>query len=74
MFSGKMPRVKSIRRYYSKRSNPQFLAVFEYGSYNDLKNSLDSEELKLAEKDANKQVGTLVKSFHFNTYSQIYPN
>ncbi len=73
-FSGKMPFVKSVKRFYSRRSSPQFLAIYEYTSYDELMKSLDSEESRLAGEDADKQVGTLVKAFAFNTYSQIYPN
>jgi hypothetical protein len=73
LFSGKMPGVKSIRRLYSKRSKPQFLAFYEYDSYEVLKRSLDSKESKLAGEDADKQLGILVKSFNFNSYYQVFP-
>jgi hypothetical protein len=72
-YSGKMPFVKSLRRFYSKKSTPQFIAIYEYDSFDDLKKSLASKESALAGEDADKQVGKLVKSFAYNTYSQIYP-
>jgi hypothetical protein len=73
MYSGKMPLLKSVRRFCSKKSTPQFIAIYEYASFDDLKKSMASEESKLAGEDADKQVGNLVKSFGFNMYSQIYP-
>jgi antibiotic biosynthesis monooxygenase (ABM) superfamily enzyme len=71
-YSSKMPYVKSVKRYYSKRSKPQYIAIYEYDSYDNLKKSLASEESNLAGKDADEQVGLLVKSFTFNTYSMIF--
>jgi antibiotic biosynthesis monooxygenase (ABM) superfamily enzyme len=71
-YSGKMPYVKAVRRYYSKRSNPQFIAVYEYDSYDNLKKSMASEESNLAGEDADKQIGVLVKSFTFNPFSLIF--
>ncbi len=73
IYSGKMPFLKSVRRFYSKKSVPHFLAIYEYSSQDDLKRSMASEESELAGKDADEQVGKLVKSFEFNVYSQIYP-
>lgn len=73
LFSGKLPFLKSVRRYYSKKSNPQFLTIYEYGSHEDLEKSLASPESKAAREDSTKQVGILVKPFIFNTYNQIYP-
>lgn len=72
-YSGNLPLVKSVRRFYSRRSNPQYVAIYEYGSFDELKKSMASEESKLAGEDADKQIGRLVKSFTYNTYSQIYP-
>jgi hypothetical protein len=72
-YSGKLPLLKAVKRYYSKRSNPQFLAIYEYASFDDLKKSMSSTESKLAAEDADKQIGKLVKSFTYGTYSQIYP-
>ena len=73
LYSGKMPFLQSVRRFYSKRSNPQFLAVYEFASFDDLKKSIVSEESKLAGEDADKQIGKLVKSFSSNAYFQTYP-
>lgn len=73
MFSGKMPHLKSVRRFYSKRSEPHFIAIYEFASFDDLKESMSSKESEAAGEDADKQVGVLVKSFTFNSYSQIYP-
>lgn len=73
LFSGKLPHLKSVRRFYSKNSNPKFLAIYEFDSYEDLEKSLSSEESKAAREDSTKQVGILVKPFTFNMYSQIYP-
>jgi hypothetical protein len=73
MYSGKMPFLKSVRRFYSKKANPQFIAIYEYDSVDDLRKSMASRESELAGQDADRQVGKLVKSFGFNTYSQIYP-
>ena len=72
-FSGKMPHVKTIRRYFSKRSFPNFIAIYEYASFDDLKKSLASRESAEASTDADKQVGVLVKSFSYSSYGQIYP-
>lgn len=71
-YSGKLPFLKSVRRYYSKRSEPQYIAIYEYETYDDLKKSVASQESKLAGDDADKQVGVLVKSFTFNTYSMTF--
>jgi len=71
-YSGKMPLLKSVKRLYGKRSQPQFLALYEYASFEDLKKSLASPESDLSGKDADSQVGKLVKSFAFNTYTQIF--
>jgi len=71
-YSGKMPYLKSVKRYYSKRSNPQYIAIYEYDSYDNLKKSMASKESNLAGEDADKQVGVLVKSFTFNTYSMNF--
>jgi hypothetical protein len=68
-YASKMPYLKSVRRYYSKRGKPQSLAIYEYSSMEDLKKSLASAESKAAGDDADKQVGKLAKSFSFNTYS-----
>jgi hypothetical protein len=73
MYSGKMPLLKSVRRFYSKRSTPNFIAIYEYATFEDLKKSMESKESQLAGEDADKQVGNLVKSFEYNTYSQVYP-
>jgi hypothetical protein len=73
LYSGKMPLVRSVKRYYSRKANPQFLAVYEYDSPEDMKRSLSSEESRLAGEDADKTKGVLVESFTFNTYAQIYP-
>jgi hypothetical protein len=73
VYSGKMPLLKSIRRFYSKKSTPQFIAIYEYSSFDDLKKSMASKESQLAGQDADEQIGKLVKSFSYNTYSQIYP-
>lgn len=73
LYAGKMPFVLSVRRFFSKSSRPQHIAVYEYGSYDDLKKSINSVESKLAGEDADKQVGSLVKSFTFSTYSQTFP-
>jgi hypothetical protein len=73
VYSGKMPLLKSVKRFYSKKSTPQFIAIYEYASFSDLKNSMASKESELAGKDADEQVGILVKSFAYNMYSQIYP-
>lgn len=72
-FSGKMPHLKSVRRYYSKKGKLKFIALYEYDSPEDLKNSLASKESELAGKDADKQIGILVNSFEFTTYNQVYP-
>ena len=72
-FSGKMPHVQKIRRYCSKRGTPQFITIYEFTSFDDLKKSLSSDEAKRAAEDAEKQVGRLVNSFTYNSYSQIYP-
>jgi hypothetical protein len=72
LFSGKMPFLKSVKRFYSRRGSPRFLAIYEYDSIEDLKKSMASEESRLAGEDSDKQVGNLVKSFTFNTYSQIF--
>ncbi|MGI0079139.1 MAG: hypothetical protein ACRECH_05905 [Nitrososphaerales archaeon] len=73
LFSGKLPFLKSVRRYFSKKSSPQFLTIYEYESYEDLEKSLASLESKAAREDSTKQVGLLVKHFVFSTYSQIFP-
>ena len=73
VYSGKMPFVKSIRRFYSKRGNPQFITLYEFDSFDDLKKSTASEEAQQAKLDADSQVGQLVKTFVYNSYSQIYP-
>ena len=73
LFSGKFPFLKSVKRYYSKKSNPQFLAIYEFDSYEDLEKSLASAELKAAREDSTKQVGVLVKHFTSSTYSQTFP-
>ncbi len=73
LFSGKLPHLKSVSRFYSKNSNPKFLTIYEFDSFEDLEKSLSSPESKAAREDSTKQVGILVKPFTFNTYSQIYP-
>ncbi|MHB8567827.1 MAG: hypothetical protein ACYC7D_13020 [Nitrososphaerales archaeon] len=73
LYSSKMPLVKSIKRFYSRRSNPAFLAIYEYASMDDLKRSLASREAKGTGEDADKQIGVTARSFTFNSYSQIYP-
>ncbi len=70
-YSSKMPYLKSVKRYYAKRSSPQYIAIYEYDSYDNLKKSLASEESNLAGNDADNQIGVLVKAFTFNTYSMI---
>ena len=72
-FSSKMPFVRTIRRFFSKRGTPSFIAVHEYASWDDLKKSLASKESNDAGVDAAKQVGVLVKSFTYTSYNQIYP-
>ncbi len=73
LFAGKIPLVKSIRRFYSKRGDPHFITLFEYDSFDELKKSVASEESRVAGEDANKETGNLVKSFTYAVYSQIYP-
>jgi antibiotic biosynthesis monooxygenase (ABM) superfamily enzyme len=72
-FFANLPMVRSIRRFHSKRSNPQFLTIYEFDSMDDLKKFLSSDEAKSAGADADKQIGALAKSFSYNSYSQIYP-
>jgi antibiotic biosynthesis monooxygenase (ABM) superfamily enzyme len=72
-FSGKMPGVTSVKRYFSKRGNPRFIAIYSYASFDDLKKSMASPESQKAGEDADKQVGVLFKSLTFTTYDQIYP-
>lgn len=71
-YAGKLPLLKSVKRFYSKKSAPEFLAIYEYDSFDDLKKSLASEEAKAAGEDANKQVGVLIKSISYKTLAQIY--
>ncbi|HZW57154.1 MAG TPA: hypothetical protein VFF30_12765 [Nitrososphaerales archaeon] len=71
-FSSKMPHLKSIRRYYSKKSNPQSIAIYEYSTMDELKISLASKESEDAGKDADAQLGKLVKSFTYNRYLQTH--
>ena len=72
-FGNKLPKVKTVRRYFSKRGSPSFIAIYEYGSFDDLKKSVTSRESRDAAADADKQIGVLVKSFTYTSYDQIYP-
>src|SRR5579875_1172840 len=72
LYSSKMPHVKSIRRFYSKRSSPSFITIYEYASMDDLKKSLGSREAKGAGDDADKQIGVTARSFSYHSYAQIY--
>ena len=72
-FSNKMPYVKTVRRYFSKRGTPSFIAVYEYNSWEDLKRSIASKESNDAGLDADIQVGILVKSFTCTSCNQIFP-
>ena len=65
--------MKSIKRFYSKKGTPQFVAFYEYESFEDLKKSLASEESRLAGRDFDRQIGKLVKFVTYITYTQIYP-
>lgn len=73
LFSGKFPRLKSVKRFHSHKSNQEFIAIYEFGSHEDLDRALSSQERKDAKDDSSKQIGILVKSFSSNTYSQVYP-
>ncbi len=73
LFSGKMPHLKRVRRFYSKRANPSFITIYEFETPDDLKRALSSSESKAAGEDADTVVGKLVRSFSYSTYSQIYP-
>ncbi len=73
LFSGKLPGLKNVRRFYSKRSDPQFVTIYEFESYDDLKKALASDESKSAGSDADSQVGVLIKSSKYGFYSQVYP-
>jgi uncharacterized protein (TIGR02118 family) len=73
LFSAKLPRLKSVKRFYSKRGEPQYLTIYEFDSFDDLKKALSSEESKAAGADADAQVGVLIKSSKYGTYSQIFP-
>jgi hypothetical protein len=72
LYSSKMPRVKSISRFYSRRANPSFLAIYEYDSMDDLKVSLASRESAGAGVDADKQIGVTARSFTYNSYAKIF--
>lgn len=72
LYSSKMPRVKSISRYYYRRANPSFIAIYEYDSMDDLKFSLASRESAGAGEDADKQIGVTARSFTYNHYSKIF--
>ena len=72
LFSSKMPHVKSIRRYYSPKSNPQSIAIYEFSSMEELKEALSSKESEAAGQDADSQLGKLVRSFSFKNYLQVY--
>jgi hypothetical protein len=72
-FSSKMPHIESIRRYFSKKASPNFIALYEFSSFDDLKKSLASRESAEAAADADLQIGVLVKSFSYGSFSQIYP-
>jgi hypothetical protein len=73
LFSEKLPGLKKIRRFYSKRAEPQFLAIYEYDSFDDLKKSLASEAMKAAAADADSQKGILISSSKSAVYDQIFP-
>jgi antibiotic biosynthesis monooxygenase (ABM) superfamily enzyme len=73
LYAGKLPGLKIVRRYYSKRSDPQFMTIYEFESFNDLEKALSSEEAKAAVADSDPQVGLLIKSQRVGTYNQIFP-
>lgn len=73
LFAGKLPGLKNVRRFYSKKSDPQFLTIYEFESFDDLKKALSSEESKSAGADADSQVGILIKSSKYGLYDQIFP-
>ena len=73
LFSQKLPGLKKVKRFYSKRAEPQFLAIYEYDSFDDLKKSLSSEEMKAAAADADSQKGILISSSKTSVYDQIFP-
>jgi uncharacterized protein (TIGR02118 family) len=73
LYAEKMPGLKAVRRYYSKGSDPQFMTIYEFKSFDDLEKALSSEEAKAAVADADPQVGVLIKSQKFGTYNQIFP-
>jgi antibiotic biosynthesis monooxygenase (ABM) superfamily enzyme len=73
LFAGKLPGLKNVRRFYSKRAEPQFLAIYEFDSFDDLKRAITSEESKAAGADHDAQVGVLIKSSKYGLYNQIFP-
>jgi antibiotic biosynthesis monooxygenase (ABM) superfamily enzyme len=73
LFSKKLPGLKNVKRYFSKRANPQFMTIYEFASFEDLKKTLASDELKAAKMDADAQIGVLMKSSNTSLYDQIYP-
>jgi uncharacterized protein (TIGR02118 family) len=73
LFSSKLPGLKNIRRFYSKRADPQFMTIYEFGSYEDLRKAMSSDESKAAGADSEAQVGVLIKSSKYGFYNQIFP-
>jgi uncharacterized protein (TIGR02118 family) len=73
LFAQKLPGLRKVRRFYSKRADPQFLAIYEFDSFEELKKSLASEEMRAAAADAESQKGILINSSKSVVYDQIYP-
>jgi uncharacterized protein (TIGR02118 family) len=73
LFSSKLPGVRNVRRFYSSKSDPQFVTIYGFDSFDDLKRALSSEESKAAGRDADAQAGVLIKSSKYSIYNEVYP-